>query len=146
MDEGTQEMLMKKNNHVTDKEREKDMKFNTGRWTDEEHELFLEGLRMYEKDWELIQQHVKSRGIANIRAHGQKFFEKLIKIVESNDTVDEKTKSYHEILSKKVHKSQRWKRPQAEIKDSKLFEIQKEASASSANSVPQLPAKSTSPN
>jgi len=31
------------------------MKFKTGRWTDEEHELFLEGLRMYEKDWELIQ-------------------------------------------------------------------------------------------
>lgn len=54
------------------------MKFNTGRWTDEEHELFLEGLRLYEKDWELVQQHVKTRGIANIRAHAQKFFAKLV--------------------------------------------------------------------
>lgn len=44
----------KKKDHVTDKERESTMKFKTGRWTDEEHELFLEGLRMYEKDWELI--------------------------------------------------------------------------------------------
>ena len=43
-----------KSAQVTDKVREKNMKFNTGRWTDEEHELFLEGLRMYEKDWELI--------------------------------------------------------------------------------------------
>lgn len=39
---------------VTDKQREQNMKFNTGRWTDAEHELFLEGLRYYEKDWELI--------------------------------------------------------------------------------------------
>ena len=54
---------------ITDKIREQNMKFNTGRWTDEEHELFLEGLRFYEKDWELIQQHVKTRGIAYIRAH-----------------------------------------------------------------------------
>lgn len=96
---------IKKKKDMTDKEKESNMKFKTGRWTDEEHELFLEGLRMYEKDWELIQQHVKTRGIANIRAHGQKFFEKLVKIVESNDSPDEKTKQYHEILSKKVHKS-----------------------------------------
>ena len=81
------------------------MKFNTGRWTDEEHELFLEGLRFYEKDWELIQQHVKTRGIANIRAHAQKFFSKLVQIIESNEDPDEKTKQYHQILSKKVHKS-----------------------------------------
>jgi hypothetical protein len=54
---------------VTDKQREQNMKFNTGRWTDEEHEFFLAGLRFYEKDWELIQKHVKTRGIANIRAH-----------------------------------------------------------------------------
>ena len=112
----------KKKDHVTDKEREQNMKFNTGRWTDEEHELFLEGLRMYEKDWELIQKHVKTRGIANIRAHGQKFFEKLVKIVEIDDNIDEKTKQYHEILSKKVHKSQRWRRNQSDTQsEAKLF-------------------------
>ena len=43
-----------KDSQITDKEREQNMKFNTGRWSDEELELFLEGLRMYEKDWELI--------------------------------------------------------------------------------------------
>lgn len=80
---------------ITDKQREQNMKFNTGRWTDAEHELFLEGLRYYEKDWELIQQHVKTRGIANIRAHAQKFFAKLVQIIESNDSPDEKTKQYH---------------------------------------------------
>lgn len=45
---------LKKKKDLTDKEREQNMKFKTGRWTDEEHELFLEGLRMYEKDWELV--------------------------------------------------------------------------------------------
>ena len=45
---------LKKKKDLTDKQREQNMKFKTGRWTDEEHELFLEGLRMYEKDWELV--------------------------------------------------------------------------------------------
>jgi len=45
---------IRKKKDLTDKEKESNMKFKTGRWTDEEHELFLEGLRMYEKDWELI--------------------------------------------------------------------------------------------
>lgn len=106
------------------------MQFNTGRWTDEEHELFLEGLRLYEKDWELIQQHVKTRGIANIRAHAQKFFAKLVQIIEGDDSPDEKTKQYHAILSKKVHKSQRWKRKNVE-NDPKVFQIEKKDSTTS---------------
>lgn len=111
---------------MTDKEREQNETFKTGRWTDEEHELFLEGIRKFGKDWELVKQHVKTRGIANIRAHAQKFFEKLVKLVENDDlSPDEITKSYYEILSKKVHKSQRWRRLQNEKEevDKKIFQI-----------------------
>ena len=56
-----------------------------GRWTDEEHELFLEALRFYGKDWTMIQRHVKTRDVTNIRAHAQKFLMKLVKIINQTD-------------------------------------------------------------
>lgn len=40
-----------------------------GRWSAEEHERFLEALRIYGKDWSMIQSHVKTRDVTNIRAH-----------------------------------------------------------------------------
>lgn len=49
----------------------------SGRWTDEEHEKFLEGLKMYGKDWRLIEEYIGSRTCAQIRSHAQKYFNKL---------------------------------------------------------------------
>ena len=46
------------------------MEIKTGRWSDEEHERFLEALRLHGKDWELIEKHVGTRKAPNIRAHG----------------------------------------------------------------------------
>mmetsp|Transcript_10428 Transcript_10428/g.17053 ORF Transcript_10428/g.17053 Transcript_10428/m.17053 type:complete len:429 (+) Transcript_10428:183-1469(+) len=48
-------------------------------WTDEEHQRFLEGLRMYERDWKKIQAHVGSKNVMQIRSHAQKFFLKIQK-------------------------------------------------------------------
>ena len=56
-----------------------------GRWTVKEHERFLEALRIYGKDWTMIQRHVKSRQVTNIRAHAQKFLLKLVKVVEQKE-------------------------------------------------------------
>ena len=41
-----------------------------GPWTEEEHQLFLEALRLYGKDWESIACHVGTRNTALARAHG----------------------------------------------------------------------------
>ena len=41
-----------------------------GRWDTEEHELFLEGLRIYGKNWDLIETHVKTRDATHCRSHG----------------------------------------------------------------------------
>ena len=40
-----------------------------GRWTETEHELFLDALRQYGKDWHMIARQVGSRHVTNIRAH-----------------------------------------------------------------------------
>eukprot|EP00903_Cladosiphon_okamuranus_P008067 g7781.t1 len=45
----------------------------------EEHEAFLRGVEMYNKDWHLIATVVKTRSVLQIRTHGQKYFTKLAK-------------------------------------------------------------------
>lgn len=53
--------------------------YNSGRWTDEEHERFLEALRIHGKDWEKIQKYVGTRDGVHIRSHAQKFLKKLMR-------------------------------------------------------------------
>jgi SHAQKYF class myb-like DNA-binding protein len=48
-----------------------------GRWTDEEHEKFLEGLHLFGKDWRRIEEFIGSRSCAQIRSHAQKYFNRL---------------------------------------------------------------------
>lgn len=51
--------------------------FNTGRWTDEEHNRFMKGIELYGKDWKKVQQYVGTRSSAQSRSHAQKVFAKL---------------------------------------------------------------------
>jgi SHAQKYF class myb-like DNA-binding protein len=46
----------------------------SGRWTDEEHQDFVKGLRKYGKNWSLISHLVKSRTTVQVRTHAQKYF------------------------------------------------------------------------
>ena len=50
-----------------------------GRWTEAEHKRFLEGLRKYNKDWRMIEEHIGTRTCSQIRSHAQKFFMRLQK-------------------------------------------------------------------
>lgn len=50
---------------------------NEGRWTKEEHSLFLEGLRRFGKSWKDIQTMVKTRTPDQIRTHAQKWYIKV---------------------------------------------------------------------
>ena len=97
-----------------DREEEKKRRsaqFNTGRWTTEEHDLFLEALRIDGKDWDLIEQHVKTRDAAHIRSHAQKFFSKLVRFIggEEMENPIQDAAVYLEILQRKVEKPHRKK-------------------------------------
>jgi len=52
---------------------------STGRWTDEEHEAFLQGLRAHGRNWKQVATFIPSRTIVQIRTHAQKYFAKLTK-------------------------------------------------------------------
>ena len=43
--------------------------FGNGRWTNEEHDLFIEALLKYGSKWDSIQAHVRTRDKPNIRSH-----------------------------------------------------------------------------
>lgn len=58
---------------------------NTGRWTREEHHLFLKGLELYGKGWKKIAALIKTRTIVQIRTHAQKYFLKLQKARQGGD-------------------------------------------------------------
>jgi SHAQKYF class myb-like DNA-binding protein len=51
--------------------------YNEGKWTDEEHVKFLQGLIMYGKNWNKIQKYIITRTCPQTRSHAQKFFRKL---------------------------------------------------------------------
>jgi MYB-related transcription factor LHY len=51
-----------------------------GRWSDAEHRRFLEGLKMYGKDWRLIEEHIGTRTCSQIRSHAQKYFLRYDKV------------------------------------------------------------------
>ena len=47
---------------------------NKGQWTSEEHNLFLQGVLMYGREWKKMQPLIKTRSIVQIRTHAQKVF------------------------------------------------------------------------
>jgi SHAQKYF class myb-like DNA-binding protein len=48
-----------------------------GRWTSEEHAAFLEGIRLYGKDWRRVAQVVQTRSAVQTRTHAQKYLLKF---------------------------------------------------------------------
>ena len=59
----------------------------SGRWTQEEHELFLHGLKLYNRQWKQIADIIKTRTVVQIRTHAQKYFQKLNKCNKVSGTV-----------------------------------------------------------
>lgn len=47
------------------------------RWTENEHQKFLEALKLFGRAWRRIEEHIGTKTAVQIRSHAQKFFSKL---------------------------------------------------------------------
>ncbi len=87
---------------------------NTGRWSTEEHKKFIEGLKVYGKNWKKIQKLIGTRSITQARSHAQKFLTKL-KIIKnpclnldfSNDKVKNLSDAIEEIKKKNINQEEK---------------------------------------
>eukprot|EP00573_Skeletonema_grethae_P002667 CAMPEP_0201690872 /NCGR_PEP_ID=MMETSP0578-20130828/4179_1 /ASSEMBLY_ACC=CAM_ASM_000663 /TAXON_ID=267565 /ORGANISM="Skeletonema grethea, Strain CCMP 1804" /LENGTH=315 /DNA_ID=CAMNT_0048175951 /DNA_START=65 /DNA_END=1012 /DNA_ORIENTATION=+ len=50
-----------------------------GRWTADEHESFLTGLKIYGREWKKVATRIPTRTAAQIRSHAQKYFARVSK-------------------------------------------------------------------
>jgi SHAQKYF class myb-like DNA-binding protein len=48
-----------------------------GRWTEQEHTVFLEGLEKHGKQWKTIAAMIGTRSVVQVRTHAQKYFQKM---------------------------------------------------------------------
>lgn len=102
-----------------------------GRWTKEEHERFVEGIKLYGKNWKLVEDHIGTRSGAQIRSHAQKFFHRLkrdYKIdVQSADikTLQEKLQLSHHV-SDNTDSTENTAQDKVSNPSSKLFQNNKE--------------------
>ena len=58
----------------------KTSKYNSGRWTQEEHLKFIDGILEYGNEWKKVQSLIKTRSSTQARSHAQKFFLRIKKI------------------------------------------------------------------
>ena len=50
---------------------------NEGRWNEEEHEKFLDGIELFGPIWKKVKTLIKTRTSVQVRSHAQKFFLKM---------------------------------------------------------------------
>lgn len=96
-------------NDLIDMPEELDGEFEikTGKWEESENQRYLEALKRYGKNWDKIQNYVKTRDSLHIRSHSQKLMKRLRNCV-SNGCNQAKNlcigdcQDYIDILSQKI--------------------------------------------
>lgn len=77
-----------------------------GKWTETEHERFLDGLKLYRgngKKWQLISRMIPTRSLPQIRSHAQKYFLKTYSLAAEADSRNEATETPKNLEQKPKH-------------------------------------------
>ena len=62
--------------------------YHSGRWTNEEHQKFIEGILKYGNEWKRVQSIIKTRSSTQARSHAQKFFLRMKKEISPKILAD----------------------------------------------------------
>ena len=71
--------------------------FNDGRWTEEEHNKFLQGIIIYGVRWKKVKSLIKTRTAIQVSSHAQKFFYKMKTCKDDNLGINFTLSSIHNI-------------------------------------------------
>ena len=74
------------NENLQNNDSKKHSKYNSGRWTQEEHKKFIDGILEYGNEWKKVQSLIKTRSSTQARSHAQKFFLRIKKNLNITDT------------------------------------------------------------
>mmetsp|Transcript_38503 Transcript_38503/g.58593 ORF Transcript_38503/g.58593 Transcript_38503/m.58593 type:complete len:130 (+) Transcript_38503:446-835(+) len=90
----------------------------TGKWTAEEHSKFLEGLRLFGKDYLELSKFIGTRSTMNVKSHASKFLIKLVRFLDSRSKIDyltvEEAEVYCGLLRRKLNKAEQLHKKEAE--------------------------------
>jgi len=78
---------------ATESSLSQDNERSNGRWTKEEHQRFVDAIKVHGKNWKKVEESVGTRSGAQIRSHAQKFFLKLEKDLKTTQKGKESRKS-----------------------------------------------------
>ena len=62
--------------------------YHSGRWTNEEHDKFIEGILKFGNEWKRVQSIIKTRSSTQARSHAQKFFLRMKKEISPKNLSD----------------------------------------------------------
>ena len=71
-DNNISNIFLNKNDEIENLDNEN--QFHSGRWTEEEHQKFIDGILQYGNEWKKVQQVIRTRSSTQARSHAQKFF------------------------------------------------------------------------
>ena len=77
--------------------------FHSGRWTEEEHQKFIDGILQYGNEWKKVQQVIRTRSSTQARSHAQKFFLKIKKIIQNNNVNYNDKEKIVEIIANNIY-------------------------------------------
>ena len=80
------ESVLSENDSPNSEDPKKQTKYNSGRWTQEEHLKFIDGILEYGNEWKKVQSLIKTRSSTQARSHAQKFFLRIKKNLNINDS------------------------------------------------------------
>ena len=90
------------NSNGIENENNSNNQYHIGRWTEEEHKRFIDGILEYGNEWKKVQLVIKTRSSTQARSHAQKFFlrvKKMIKMNGGNFNFNEKEKILENIIN-----------------------------------------------
>lgn len=84
-----------------------------GRWTTEEHDRFIEGLKKYGKNWNMVSAFVGTRKSDQTRSHAQKFLKRLLK---QNDKTEDRDQLMHLFTTRPLRAMPKMRRAAGEMR------------------------------